>query len=277
MIITDTACIKNFIRLCTDGWEQGWHERNGGNLTYRMTDEDILQCRPYFNEKREWISMGFSDKDLSGSYFTATGSGKYFRNMAINPAGNLGIVEINSDGSAWRVVWGLENGAKPTSELPTHLMNHAVRLRATNGKNRVIYHAHTPGIIALTYVLPLTAKNFSRILWQSATECAVVFPKGVGVVPWHVPGGTEIALVTSKVMETFSAAVWAHHGLFCSGADFDETFGLMHTIEKAADIYIRVLSTGMPVKQTITDEDLLAIAKEFNVKLNDDFLDISKP
>ena len=29
--------MKGFARLCADGWEQGWHERNGGNLTYRMT------------------------------------------------------------------------------------------------------------------------------------------------------------------------------------------------------------------------------------------------
>ncbi len=33
--------------------------------------------------------------------------------------------------------------------------------------------------------------------------------------------------------------VWASHGLFVSGADFDSTFGLLHPIEKAADIYGR--------------------------------------
>ena len=28
--------VKGFVRLCNDGWEQGWHERNGGNATYRL-------------------------------------------------------------------------------------------------------------------------------------------------------------------------------------------------------------------------------------------------
>jgi rhamnulose-1-phosphate aldolase len=124
----------------------------------------------------------------------------------------------------------------------------------------------------MTYVTPLTAKDFTRALWQSATECPVVFPGGVGVVPWMVPGGPDIALATSKLMKEYDAAVWAHHGTFVSGPDFDTAFGLMHTIEKAADIYLRVLSTGKPVLQTIVDDDLRAIAEAFGVTLREDFL-----
>jgi hypothetical protein len=58
-----------------------------------------------------------------------------------------------------------------------------------------------------------------------------------------------------------------------SEVDFDITFGLMHTIEKAAEIYNLVMSSsGGRVLQTITDENLLAIAKEFGVELNRDFI-----
>ena len=125
----------------------------------------------------------------------------------------------------------------------------------------------------MTYILPLTARDFTRALWQSATECPVVFPGGVGAVPWMVPGGRDIALATSRLMREYDAAVWAHHGLFVSGPDFDTAFGLMHTIEKAAQIYMLVLASGKPVLQTITDDDLRAIAKEFGVTLREEFLD----
>ena len=47
----------------------------------------------------------------------------------------------------------------------------------------------------------------------------------------------------------------------------------MHTIEKAAEIYVKVLSMGKDIKQTITDDNLRAIAKEFGVTLNEEFLD----
>lgn len=274
MSILDVEVIKGYIRMCNDGWEQGWHERNGGNLTYRMTEEEVAQCRPFFkSEPGEWVNMGVQADNLKGEYFIATGSGKFFRNVILAPQDNICIVEINDKGDSYRIVWGLEKGGRPTSEFPSHFMNHSVRKEATGGEYRVIYHAHTPSLIALTYVLPLTSKAFTRVLWQSATECPVVFPGGVGVVPWMVPGGAEIAMATSELMKKYDAAVWAHHGLFCSGPDFDITFGLMHTIEKAADIYVRALSCGQGIKQTISDDNMRAIAKDFGIEINEEFLD----
>ncbi len=276
MGVLDVEIVKAFIRMCNDGWEQGWHERNGGNLTYRMKSWEVEQCRPFrpfYQEPGPWVEMGVTGENLAGEFFLTTGSGRYFRNVALDPTRCIGIVEINEKGNAWRIVWGLE-GSKPTSEFPTHFMNHAVRAAATDGEHRVIYHAHTPNLIAMTYVIPLTAREFTRALWKSATECPVVFPGGVGVVPWMVPGGAEIALATSKLMREYDAAVWSHHGLFCSGPDFDTTFGLMHTIEKAAQIYMLALSAGQGrIRQTITDQGLRAIAREFGVKLNEKFLD----
>ena len=152
-------------------------------------------------------------------------------------------------------------------------MNHSVRKAATNGANRVIYHCHATNVIALTYILPLTDRDFTRALWKSATECPVVFPEGVGVCPWMVPGGADIAMATSEKMKTYQAAVWAQHGLFASGPDFDTTFGLAHTIEKSAEIYVKVLSMGGGlIRQTIEDDDLRAIARDFGVQLNEEFL-----
>ena len=215
--------------------------------------------------------MGVQADNLRGEYFISTGSGKFLRNVELEPQNNICIVEINDAGDSYRIVWGLENGGKPTSEFPTHFMNHSVRKQATNGENRVIYHAHTPYIIALTYVLPLKAEVFTRMLWKSATECCVVFPSGVGVVPWMVPGGSDIAKATCKEMETYEAAIWAFHGLFVYGQDFDIALCLMHTIEKAAEIASVALSAngGRVPRQTITDDNLRQIGKEFGVTLNE--------
>ncbi|MEM1483728.1 rhamnulose-1-phosphate aldolase [Oscillospiraceae bacterium PP1C4] len=272
MGILDVQVIKDYIRMCNDGWLQGWHERNGGNLTCRMKLEEVEACKPYFAYDKPWVNMGVQADNLAGAYFISTGSGKFMRNVILEPQNTICILEINEGGDSWRIVWGLEQGGKPTSEFPSHFMNHSVRKAATDGECCVIYHAHTPSLIALTYVLPLTDKEFTRALWQSATECPVVFPGGIGVVQWMVPGGADIAMATSKLMEKYDAAVWAHHGLFCSGPNFDITFGLMHTIEKAADIYVRVLSCGQGIRQTITDDNLRAIAKEFGVTINEEFL-----
>lgn len=274
MNVLETEVLQGFVRLCSDGWEQNWHERNGGNLTCRLRPEEIEACLPGFRrEPGEWIPMGVQAENLKGEFFLSTGTGKYFRNVPLCPQDNLCIAQLNDKGDAYRVVWGLEKGGLPTSEFPSHILNHSVRTAVTNGECRVIYHAHCPNVIAMTYLLPLTAKAFTRALWQSATECPVVFPGGVGVVEWMVPGKAEIAVATSTLMKEYDAVVWAHHGLFVSGSDFDTTFGLMHTIENAARIYLLVLSCGkQSFRQTISDENLRAIAREFGVTLREEFL-----
>lgn len=276
-LITHAPFVQSFMHLCDDGWDQGWHERNGGNLTYRMTADEVNAVRASFSDTPgAWVDLGFSEPSLAGAFFLTTGSGAYMHNVSAAPTANIGIVELNEQGSAYRVVWGL-TGRKPTSELPTHIMNHAIRMAATGGECRVIYHAHPNNVIAMTFVEPLEAREFSRALWKAMTECVVVFPEGVGVVPWMVPGGTEIAKETSEQMKRFSAVIWAQHGMFVSGATFDETFGLMHCIEKAADIYYRARSMNggkSDFLNTISDEGLAKIGVEFGVRINEDFLDL---
>ena len=182
MSILDVGFVQRFVRMCQDGWEQGWHERNGGNLSYRMRPEDIEAAKPYFTTPKEWKEIGASVPGLGGEYFMVTGSGKYFRNVASDTADSVCILEVDAAGKRYRILWGLVNGGKPTSELPSHLMNHEVKRAVSHGAHRVIYHAHPANIIALTFVLPLKDEIFTRELWEMMTECPVVFPKGVGVV-----------------------------------------------------------------------------------------------
>lgn len=273
MKATEAKFIQDFIRMANDGWEQGWHERNGGNLTYRMEQREIESIKEQLQETGNWKEIGASVPKLAGEYFITTGSGKYFRNIILDPEDSIGIIKIDDAGEKYCIVWGLQNEGKPTSELPSHLMNHEVKKTVSGGRHRVIYHAHTPNIISLTFVLPLTDEVFTRELWEMATECPVVFPDGVGVVPWMVPGGQEIAVATSKLMEEYDVAIWAHHGMFCSGENFDLTFGLMHTVEKSAEILVKVLSMKSDKLQTITSNNFMELAKEFKVVLPKRFFD----
>ncbi|MBP5198269.1 MAG: rhamnulose-1-phosphate aldolase [Lachnospiraceae bacterium] len=271
MKVLDTGFAKGFIRMADDGWIKGWHERNGGNLSYRIKNTEIEAVEDDLCPG-EWHEIGTDVPGLAGEFFFVTGSGKFFRNVSIDPEDSLCIIEIDDSGKKYRIVWGLKNGGRPTSELPSHLMNHEVKKRVSGGKHRVIYHAHTTNIIALTFVLPLDDKVFTRELWEMATECPVVFPQGVGVVPWMVPGGKEIAVATSKLMEKYDLAIWAHHGTFASGEDFDLTFGLMHTAEKSAEILVKTLSMSPKKLQTITSDNFRDLAKAFNVSLSEEFL-----
>lgn len=266
--ILETKFMQGFIRLAREGYQKDWHELNGGNLSYRVTDEEVNEVKHDLNFARPWTEIGVTLPKLATAFFLVTGSGKFFGHIERDPELHLALIEINTQGTHYRIVWGLRDGGYPTSELPSHLMNHEVKKVATHGAHRVIYHAHPKNLIALTFVLPLQDEVFTREIWEVMTECPVVFPEGIGVIDWMVPGGQEIAIATSERMKKYNIVVWAHHGLFCSATDFERAFGLMHTVEKSADILVKVLSMGGK-RQTITVENFRALATAFNVTLDE--------
>ena len=271
MTILEQPFMKAYIQMAADGYLMGWHERNGGNLTYRIKPLEVEAIKDSLDFLGEWLDIGAWVPGLAKEFFVATGSGKFFRNIPLNPKANLCIIELDGEGRRFRICWGLSEGGRPTSELPSHLMNHEVKKDVTKGAHRVIYHSHTTNIIALTFVLPLKDEVFTRQLWEMATECPVVFPQGVGVVHWMVPGGQDIAVATSRLLKKYDVAIWAHHGIFCSGEDFDLTFGLMHTVEKSAEILVKVLAMGGK-RQSIRPVDFRNLAADFNVELDERFL-----
>ena len=272
MKILDMTFVKGFIRMADDGFRMGWHERNGGNLSYRIKEEEINIIAPRLRQDGEWIPIGAKVPGLAGEHFLVTGSGKFFRDIKDDPEATLAIIGLDDKGENYRLEWGLVEGGRPTSELPSHLMNHEVKKRTTDGRYRTIYHAHPANIIALTFILPLEDEVFTRELWEMATECPVVFPSGVGVVPWMVPGGREIAVATSEIMKRQDVAIWAHHGMFACGTDFDIAFGLMHTVEKAAEVLVKVMSMTNKKRQTIEPDDFRALNGPFGIKVNEECL-----
>lgn len=267
----NTKLVERFKRICSDGFAQGWHERNGGNLSYRMKPEEVEEIKDQLNEEAEWRPIGTEVPDLANEYFMVTGSGKYFRNVELDFEDSVAIIRVSEDGTMYKILYGMVNGGRPTSELPTHLMNLEV-LKNRDSELRVVYHAHPVNTVALTFVLPLDDEIFTREIWEMMTECPIIFPKGIGVVEWMVPGGREIGVKTAEIMKTKDVAVWAHHGMFVCGHDFDEAFGLMHAVEKSAEMLIKVMSISDRKLNTIEPDGFRALNGPFNVHIEENFL-----
>lgn len=255
----DTA--SNMYRL-------GWDERNGGNISYMLDEKEVGEYLD-INSYLRVIPTGFDASKLSGKIFIVTGTGKYFKNVASDPETNLGIIKILDDGSA-ALLWGYKDGGRFTSELPAHLMSHMARLKADD-KNRVVIHSHPTHTLAMNYVHELDDKKLTHTLWQMSTECIVVFPDGVGVLPWMLCGTNYIGMATAKKMEEYRLVIWGMHGIYGAGRSLDEAFGLIETVEKAAQIYM--LTAHLPRINTIKDDELRLLAEAFGVNYRKDFLD----
>lgn len=73
-------------------------------------------------------------------------------------------------------------------------------------------------------------------------------------------------------MKEFRLVVWGMHGIYGAGKTLDEAFGLIETVEKAAQIYM--LTAHLPRINTIRDDQMKELADYFGVKYRSDFLDV---
>ena len=262
--------VEEMKKVTANMYRLGWDERNGGNISYMLEENEVAEYLDLNNVVRT-IPIGFDATELVGKIFIVTGTGKYFKNIEFDPANNLGIIRIAEDGTTAELLWGYEDGGKFTSELPAHLMSHIVRLRK-DPENRVILHTHPTNTLAMTHIHALDDKKFTHTIWEMCTECIVVFPDGIGVLPWMVCGNNEIGVATAKKMEEYRIVVWGLHGIYGAGKNIDEAFGLVETVEKAAELYM--LIAGLPHVNTIRDFELKAVADAFGLEYRKDFLDL---
>ena len=267
--ILEAPFMVETVRTLTNLYRLGWDERNGGNLSVLLDECEVGKYLDLTKVVRD-IPMSFDASGISGKIFLVTGTGKYFKNVQYDPAYNLGIIRISADGHVAELLWGYTDGGRPTSELPAHLMSHMVRL-AIDPNHRVVMHTHPTNTIAMSLIHSLSERDFTRTLWQMQTESIVVFPEGVAVLPWMVCGTNDIGIATAEKLKKERLCVWAAHGIYGVGKDLDEAFGLIETVEKAAQLYMLAVNAG--IKNGITDSQLKDLAAVFGLNYRKDYLD----
>ena len=268
--IMDAPFVTEMRRTTANMYRLGWDERNGGNIS-RLLDENEVAGYLDMNQVLRELTLGFEAKPLAGRLFIVTGSGKYFKNVEDDPETNLGVIRVGADGRTAQLLWGYQDGGRPTSELPAHLMSHMARL-GVDPENRVVMHCHPTHTLAMNFVHELDEKKLTHTLWEMCTECIVVFPDGVGVLPWMLCGTNEIGAATAEKLKAFRLVVWGMHGIYGAGKTMDETFGLIETVEKAAQIYM--LTAHLPRLNTIQDREMKELAEFFGVNYRKDFLNL---
>ncbi|MCI8368661.1 MAG: rhamnulose-1-phosphate aldolase [Clostridia bacterium] len=272
--IKSAPFVKEMCRTTANMYRLGWDERNGGNISYLLDENEVAEYLDLNRVLRTIPLAGVNEAEfdvtpLLGKIFIVTGTGKYFKNVEDDPETNLGIVRIVKNGV--ELLWGYKDGGRTTSELPAHLMCHMARLKV-DPENRVVMHSHPTHTLAMNYVHELDEKKFTHTLWEMCTECIAVFPDGVGILPWLLCGTNSIGVATAKKMEEFRLVIWAMHGIYGAGKTIDETFGLIETVEKAAQIYM--LTAHLPRVNTIKDEDMVKLVELFGFSYRKDFLNL---
>ena len=144
-------------------WQNGWAERNGGNITVNITDlvDDEIKALPAISEVKQ---IGTALPALKGCYFFCKGTGKRMRDLARWPMENGSIIRILDDCASYVII--ADNAVMPTSELPSHLSVHA-RLIEKGSNYKATVHTHPIELIAMSHNKKFMGKDvLSNLLWS---------------------------------------------------------------------------------------------------------------
>lgn len=222
-------------------WTKGWAERNGGNISVNVTSLMTEQERalPALGDA---IALGDTMTQLGGHLFYVTGTGRRMRYVAQDPFANGSLIRIAEDGQSYVII--AEQCIAPTSELPSHLLMHNY-VREQGRDNRVVLHTHPTDLIAMTHGKAfLDSAHLTRTLWSMIPECRIIVPKGIGIVPYEIPGTLTLAHATIKQLAHHDVVFWEKHGILAVGDDLIECFDAIDTLSKSAQIYLNARMMG---------------------------------
>ena len=243
-------------------WEKGWAERNGGNITVNITDsiDGKTKVLPAIAGPFE---IGSTLPHLKGCFFYCKGTQKRMRDLSRDPMSNGSIIRICDDCAHYEII--AEQPVKPTSELPSHLAVHNYLL-GKGSPYRASLHTHPIELVALTHSKKWMEKDVAtKMLWSMIPETKAFCPRGLGMVPYLMPSGNELAEATIRAIdEDYDVVMWEKHGVFAVDTDIMSAFDQVDVLNKAAQIYIASRNMGFE-PEGMTDAQMQELTDVFGL------------
>ena len=169
------------------------------------------------------------------------------RDLARNPMDNGSIIRITDDCAHYEIIADRE--VMPTSELPSHLSVHNY-LIAKGSTYKASVHTHPIELVALSHCDRFLEKDvLTNLLWSMIPETKAFCPRGLGIVPYMLPGSVELADATIRAIDDdYDVVLWEKHGVFAVGENVMEAFDMIDTLTKSAIIYRDSRSMGFEPK-----------------------------
>lgn len=265
-IISEIAEVAQYL------WEKGWAERNAGNISVNITS--LFPRTTYYFDDCSVIPLSQDFPLLKMNIFLLTATGVRMRDLAKAPEKGLCLAQVDATGRGYKMAEfhsGLPSRQKhtPTSELPTHMAIQEM-LKRSQPEMKALVHAHVPEFIALSQIKEFkSTAALNKMLFGMHPETKMFVPKGVGFVPYSLPGTESIASATVKELELHPVVVWEKHGLLGTGSSVIEAFDTMDLLTKSAKIFLLCKNAGYE-PEGLTDkqiEDLMQGADSSDLRV----------
>ena len=104
----------------------------------------------------------------------------------------------------------------------------------------------------------------TNLLWSMIPETKAFCPKGLGIIPYKLPGSVELAEATLKELEDYDVVMWEKHGVFAIGEDAMTAFDQIDVLTKSAQIYINAKCMGFE-PDGMSQEQMKEMTVAFNL------------
>lgn len=270
-VFLDSNPVREIAQVTYDMWSKGWDEYNGGNISYLLDSQEVSLLKSNELIENRFMDVTGIPDEMVGKYILITASGSHFRTVKNCIKESMGVIKLLETG--YQIVWGFEKGTLPTSEFYMHILSHNARLKVDK-KQKVVVHNHATNATALSLIVEPNDSAFTLPLWRVLTESIVVFPDGVGVLPWQTPGTEKIGKATAKKLLDSRIVIWSYHGILATGTSIQDCFGLIETVDKAAGMYRNTLEHKN--YDGLSDDQLRSVCEILNVNPREDIFVNSK-
>lgn len=262
--------IQKVVEVAEYLWQREWAERNGGNISVDITEifgalPADLKAFPHCELSMVGEDSGFP-KDSALHVFYVKGTGERIRDLR-DPALAGCVLCIDEAAKGYYILWGGrgKHDFRPTSEFISHV-EIVMDKQRSGSKDRCVVHTHPLELIALShhprYAHDETA--YTNACWKMLPEVRAFVPRGIGVVPYCMPGSKTMAKGTTEKLQKHDVAVWEKHGAVATGPDALVAFDYVDVANKGAKLHLMCLASGFE-PEGVSDKDMQELKETFNL------------
>lgn len=242
----------------------GAAEAAAGNLSICFREPlDVTACFP----NMQIIELPVPAPALAGATLIVTGSGRRLRQIMEAPTANLACISVEPGGRTGKMFTGSDCEFKRvTSEFNSHLAVHHDRMRSREIQLHTVLHGQPPHLTFLSHLPEYQDEQyFNRHLLRWQPETILNFPRGLGVLPFLLPGSAQLTVESMLALRDHPMIVWSQHGVIARADNsILHALDLIEYAETAAHYEYLNLTTGER-SQGLGPEYLRAIAESWKI------------
>jgi rhamnulose-1-phosphate aldolase len=215
----------------------------------------------------EPLDLPLAAPALVGMHVIVSGSGRRLRDIHADPAANLGVVAIETDGRSGQLYTSPRRLFQHvTSEFNSHLAVHNDQVERSGTNFHALIHAQPPHLTYLSHIPAYGDQDYmNKRLLRWEPETIVNLPEGIGVLPYQLPGSPSMMEANVQGLRAHRIVVWSKHGVMArSDQSVTKAADRIEYAETAALYEYMDLVNGSKAEGLTVDE-LREVVRAFDV------------